>query len=1000
MAPRTLRVFPDAGRVEQALLEASLQSPFVDATGYWSFSQLVAACAPKGTRPLSRLAARFIVAGLVRELPEGPFGPWARDIAFARGAVELFAELETQLATPDQLERASVDAGSARGAWLAKVWHRFKRRKAELEVADSADLLSAATASVRRALPEPLRGFARLELHGVHDLPLARLALLYALDAALPEVALNLPRADNAAVDALVNEVHSELERRHETSKVDLIGDVPDAPFARLRLFSEADAAALAPGLDAFSASTPREEAREIARRVRARLDAGAAPEEIAVVYRELGDEAEALIEALAERGVPSRARRGVPLAATPAGHLALSLPALIEEGFPADAVSRCLSSRYLLKLWEPGSEPGVFFGAAGIRDDRIGAEGERGAYAVRLTALATRFAEGWPKGPADEVRSVARQVERLLAAVEPLREADTLAGHLRAWSLCLERVGLLEGLRTELAPGGDEQALARDQAAADALVALQKLIADSAKTAGVADVRLSRRELSRWLLDAASELNLLVRGPRAGAVSLLEAREVSGRRFRHVFIGGLVDGRFPGRASGGGLLADDDKGALNLAARAPLFRLNVGESGGRLPLRLAEDRLLFYLALCSATETATLSHARGEALGRTFSPSPFLHELQRAAEGFDVRRLPRPLVPAVTEVSSDAELRLRSLLDGAKPAWAEEALALAGMEHQRLRYFSDETRETGVFTGAVASELLGQHFAFDAERPLSAGKLGTFGNCGFAGFLSEVVGLEPAEGQGEDLDSRSKGTLVHAVLEKLLPVLREPAAANLEDVVGLAVDEAASVHERRMPVGHPLLWKLAKAKVVREISALIRSGRVRPVEGVLPEKAEWKFAVELQGVTVGGKVDRVDVGGSAAVVIDYKTGVLKGQVDRVERLLVSEWQLPIYAHAVRAAGLASQVDAALLSTREGFKPLSAIAKQVGVTVDELISTDAAVQERLAREGKPNLGNAVQRLVDGLRAGEFPARPYDCEYCAYRSVCRISTRKLHDEGPR
>ena len=62
----------------------------------------------------------------------------------------------------------------------------------------------------------------------------------------------------------------------------------------------------------------------------------------------------------------------------------------------------------------------------------------------------------------------------------------------------------------------------------------------------------------------------------------------MAGRSFQHVFIGGLADVQFPGRTASSGLLGDDEKGALNLLARAPVFRLNVGESGQRLPLRVA----------------------------------------------------------------------------------------------------------------------------------------------------------------------------------------------------------------------------------------------------------------------------------------------------------------------------------------------------------------------------------------------------------------------------
>jgi len=981
VAPRTLRVFPDAGRVEHALREASGQAAFVEATGFWSLAQLIAACAPKSQKPLSRLASRMLVAALVRELPEGPFGPWARDVAFARGAVELFAELESQLATADQLERAAADAGSSRAAWLARLWVRFKAKKAELGVADSADQLIAAIASLRRGVPDALKGFGAVELHGLHDLPRARLALVHALDAAFPSVSLRLPRADDPAIDALVNEIHSELERSHETSRVDLEGDLPDSPFAKAR------------PSDAFSAATPREEAREIARRVRARLDAGAAPEDVAVVFRDLGGDAELLVEALAERGVPARARVGVPLASTPAGHLALGLPLLAEDAFPSAAVARLLSSRYLARIWEPGVEPGVFFSAAALRDDRLGADGERGAYAVRLHALATRYAEGWPRGPSDEVRAVARQTERLIAALSVLKAEDTLAGHLRGWASALDRVGLLDGLRRLDAVHVSEQALARDHATADALTALQRLVAESARITGLGSARLTRRELSAWLHDAASELNLLVRGPRAGAVAVLDAREVPGRRFRHVFIGGLVDGRFPGRSPSAGLLTDDEKGALNGAARAPLFRLNVGESGARLPYRLAEDRLLFYLAGCSATETVTLSHPRGEALGRGFSPSPFLQDL-------DVHRVALAAVPEAASVSSDAELRLRALLDGAAPdaPWAADARALAAMEHERLRFFADEGTDPGPYSGAVDPALVEGLFPADAQRPLHPRTLSLLGNCAFAGFLGDVLGLAPPEAQGEDLDDRSKGTLVHKVLELLLPVIREELPSNLDDVVGLAVDEAAGAHERKAPVGHPLLWKLARQRIVRELTALLRSGRARPFEGLKPEKAELKFAVELPGVGwLGGKIDRVDVGPAGAAVVDYKTSKVKGGQEHVQRLLRRDWQLPVYAYAVRAAGLGDDVDGALVSTREGGHTLAKIAKDAGVTVGELLATDELTRARLLREGKPNLGNAVAGLIGRLRRGDLSARPQDCERCSYRRVCRISSRKLPEE---
>ena len=73
-------------------------------------------------------------------------------------------------------------------------------------------------------------------------------------------------------------------------------------------------------------------------------------------------------------------------------------------------------------------------------------------------------------------------------------------------------------------------------------------------------------------------------------------------------------------------------------------------------------------------------------------------------------------------------------------------------------------------------------------------------------------------------------------------------------------------------------------------------------------------------------------------------------------------------------------------------------AERVGQTLDELISADPAVAERLEERGGKNLVAAIQKLVAGLRAGQFPARPQDCRFCSYRAVCRISERALEEEG--
>jgi hypothetical protein len=82
----------------------------------------------------------------------------------------------------------------------------------------------------------------------------------------------------------------------------------------------------------------------------------------------------------------------------------------------------------------------------------------------------------------------------------------------------------------------------------------------------------------------------------------------------------------------------------------------------------------------------------------------------------------------------------------------------------------------------------------------------------------------------------------------------------------------------------------------------------------------------------------------------------------------------------------------------EPARTLSEVAAAAGVGLDELIASDELTRLRLEREGRPNLSNAMHALVARMRSGDFSPRPQDCEHCGFRAVCRISTRKLHEEG--
>jgi hypothetical protein len=78
---------------------------------------------------------------------------------------------------------------------------------------------------------------------------------------------------------------------------------------------------------------------------------------------------------------------------------------------------------------------------------------------------------------------------------------------------------------------------------------------------------------------------------------------------------------------------------------------------------------------------------------------------------------------------------------------------------------------------------------------------------------------------------------------------------------------------------------------------------------------------------------------------------------------------------------------------------LEEVLHERGGDVTALLASDAADRRRLAEEDRPNLPNAVHGLLGRLRAGDFGARATSCRSCELKAVCRISARKLPEEGP-
>lgn len=1075
---RTLQVFPDAGRRQAALRAARSGAPHLrgeDCLTWEDFLLTLSRAHGPLRRPCSPTTARTLLATLAQAAGPSAFRDFIHEPAFARAALEVVLDMKAGRLSPAELQQALEQAlppeRQLRARELARLYAAYEERMAGLGLADGEDRLTAARESLQhQAWPPAWEDVESLVLHGVYDVRPSTLELLLALAQACEArgVALRVetPVGGSPVADAALASLFRAFESQGEAfTQVDLFkADVTfeSRPLAVLgrRLFDPATPRepVEAPGLRLWSAATAREEVRLMARDIRRLVSAGVPPARIAVAWREPGAEVHHLAEALGELGVPVRLPWGEPLAVAGPVRLALELPLLVEEGFPAVRVAEVVGSRYARALSRAAPEaPATLLALAAVRDDRLGAREGRGAYDIRLEALARRLESRAQEGGrererrrAHEVRVLRERCLRLFDECRRLPEQGSAAELLAAWWRAVQALGFMDSEPEPARPeegtlgGLALEARARDEAAREALARWVRELERGLKLAG-GGPRMRRRTFGRWLVDSLREVHLPARGAASGAVEVLDIRELEGRTFAHVFLAGLVEGRFPGRSESNPLLSEAERVALNMHLGREVFRLTGGEFEERVAWRLAEDRLLFASALAAAEEGVSLSFAVEGPGGQEQAPSTFLEEVRRLTGlPWEARALP-PIAP-LDEVLTEPELRQRVALEVLAPPrlrvsepdpahglirqrfepeeWFANARELAEVEYERLGFFSN-LRRAGRYTGVLVEpevlEALRSTFRFDEQRPLSASALARFANCGFQGFLQYGLKVAEPEEPGEDFDARGRGTFWHKVVERLFQVLEErgllgKAPEEMEDL-GAVVEEVLEAvgkdFERRHHVGHQRLWELAKARA-RVMVRRILSGEHRglPFARLRPERFELPFgprrseegwgAVTLpvagEVIHLEGTIDRLDSSGGEVGLIDYKSGRLDKKELR-ERLLQTDFQLPLYLYAARASGRAEARHAAWFSLRTGeVIQLSELLTEE--ELEGLLATEPEVRARLAQEERPNLPNAVERLVAQVRNGDFSVRPKDCGLCSYRAVCRITERRLVEEQAR
>jgi ATP-dependent helicase/DNAse subunit B len=680
-----------------------------------------------------------------------------------------------------------------------------------------------------------------------------------------------------------------------------------------------------------------RAELELVAGEVRALLDEGIRPEEIAVVHRTPSAVAELLGEVFAAHEVPYALERKVGFANTAiGGALVGALRSTTDAGEVADLLAWLRSPALLVRL---------------ELADRLEAKARREGVSSAARARAIWEAEHWRLEALDHLSEAAHRGGRTLCE-RAMRELEWLFNAPRRGSAALLK--------------SDELNEAR------ALAAGRRALAElSGLASGVPELGVDAAELARVL-----ESMEIVSGEWAGEgkVAVVDPLALRARRVRALFLCGLQEGVFPASARPQSLLSEEERRRLAETSGLHL-------RGDRQGDALAAERYALYAAVSRPEELLVLSWHAADDDGAAQARSLFVDDIvDLFAEGLVQRRMrralgavdlsaggprsPIPLAPLRDEEIT-RELREHVWSASSLEVWA--GCPVKWFVERMLRADDLDPEPEPLARGGLAHAVLKDTFEGLRERTGSA-------------RLSGARLRLAKELLREALSTREAEFPLSAAPERR-PGLRRRLEADLERYLEHAVEQESPLEPTYLELGFGF-----RDRPAGEVS---EEGRAPAVPAGLADTAGLPALDLGEGLRLRGRIDRVDVaaGGGQAVVYDYKGRNAPPAAKWTEQGNV---QVALYMRAVE--------ELLGLEAAGGFyQPLSGGDLRARGVLDSESGIEIECVRGEVRE-HPEMRELLVQAVATARAaaaqagrGELEPRPRTCAYrggCMYPTICR------------
>lgn len=489
----------------------------------------------------------------------------------------------------------------------------------------------------------------------------------------------------------------------------------------------------------------------------------------------------------------------------------------------------------------------------------------------------------------------------------------------------------------------------------------------------------------------------------RIDGVKVMDIMSARGITADYVFILGMNEKVFPRVVRQEPFLSDSFRQKFHNSVRR-----KINELGYKLDEKMRgydEEKLLFYMACCSAKEGLFLSYQRSDEGGKKLVESAFLREIRSAVYG----RINKASVISVKRRLSDKINDIRDI-NNLTP---DEIVIKLHMEKRRVPELAEfcgidaDFYKAGVeailhtdsiYAGGAHTPALNDYDCVNLnmslwwEKRLKDGIAPTFieafAKCPYMFYCANVLGLEEKENPEdvESLDNRNIGIICHEILKKYY------AENAVRDVAAIALESFDAV-EKTMPTGYPLWWASKKEIIVEKLRNFIGWDREEQEKsglkpGIFEKRGEAEIMLGNIRVKLKGFIDRIDLKPSGSAmeyrVIDYKSRDKRIKGIRPDEIQLTAIQLPLYIL------LAGQV------LRDKFPALKARDINPVSAAYYFIFADKSIERRIKTDGdsfekhKPAFAEKFGAMSGYVASGLLFINPESglCRTCTYKKICR------------